>query len=230
MTEDEIINEIENGATTVIVSPVYQQSTSSVELVVSYNNEIERSYVESGVVQVLTAKDLSAQGLQFKCWSLMPDGGNKEYILIYSETCKVVVNSRLDIYAIYEETSEEVSKEPTIVHTDLYSTVSSGVSRIGFSFTRDVPEGYTLVETGVLFNNTGDLDETYLAQDLHIGSSYAKKAVATNPASQGIYTAQIAYRGYTICARGYMIVKDDSTGNQLTLYTPVVFGTSDMIS
>jgi hypothetical protein len=182
--------------------------------------------VTEGVIQVVTAKDLSARGLQFQCWANDQAGTS---VLGYSQSYKVkAIDEDMTVYAVYG--AEEVAAQPTIAVTNIYAIQSIGKERVGFSFTRDVPEGFTIVETGVLFNNKGEITADNAATALVLGGEYASKGVATNPAAEGVFAAQIVDNGNGVYARGYLIATDNSTGEQVVYYTDAIYETYSGLS
>jgi hypothetical protein len=227
MTADQIKAAINDGQHIVIVTPKYTHKTEEYTLTVVYGDNSTDTYtVTEGVIQVVTAKDLSAQGLQFQCWANDQAGTS---VLGYSQSYKVkAIAGNMTVYAVYGE--EEVAAEPVIAVTNIFAIQSTGKDRVGVAATRDVPEGFTIVETGILFNNLGQISESNAEDELVLGGEYASKGVATNPAAEGVYTGQIVDKGYGVYARGYLIATDNSTGEQVVYYTDVIYGTYSGLS
>jgi hypothetical protein len=70
MTANQIKAAINDGQHVVIVTPKYTHKTEEYTLTVVYgDNSTDMYTVTEGVIQVVTAKDLSARGLQFQCWA-----------------------------------------------------------------------------------------------------------------------------------------------------------------
>jgi hypothetical protein len=230
MTANQIKAAINDGQHVVIVTPKYTHKTEEYTLTVVYGDNSTDTYtVTEGVIQVVTAKDLSAQGLKFQYWA--SEDGNVETVLGYSQSYKVkAIAGNMTVYAVYG--TEEVAAQPTIAVTNIFAIQSNGKDRVGFSFTRDVPEGFTIVETGVLFDNLGKVSASNAEDELVLGGANVTKGVATNPAAEGVYTAQITDKneGNGVYARGYLIATDNSTGEQVAYYTDVFYGTYSDLS
>lgn len=110
-----------------------------------------------------------------------------------------------------------IAKEP-------YATVSGGKNRVVFAFERNVPESYTVVENGVLYNNNGDITKENAADQLVLNGENVKIGRNSSNANSGSYTAKISNTDDNeVYARGYMIVSD-ADGYQLIIYTEIIYG------
>ena len=96
--------------------------------------------------------------------------------------------------------------------------------KISFTVTRDIPEGYTLVEHGVLYNKDGTIanptEDTFV-----LGGTYVSKYTSTATKLSGIVTVNLNMTGAEntkVVARGYMIVKN-SEGNDEIYYSEIAY-------
>lgn len=114
-------------------------------------------------MQELTAKDYD--GMTFTYWA-----DNNDNILSYSPTFNVFVNGYLYVKAFYDY--EEVTAAPVVAMNQPRAFEDSGKCKIAFTMSYDVPEGYTLVEAGIIRSTSVSGDA------LTIGASGVKQHVS----------------------------------------------------
>ena len=106
--------------------------------------------------------------------------------------------------------------------TDISAMIDGNANKLAFTATRNVPEGYTLLEQGVLYgiNSTKD---NYV-----IGNTAVRQMISSDKKANGVYIAYInvgSQLDTRVYVRGYMIVENAATGNQEVIYTDVVDAT-----
>lgn len=93
-----------------------------------------------------------------------------------------------------------------------------------------MPENYTVVEQGILFGT-----DSGLAQEsaLVIDGLNVRKGQSSSTFNNGVYSISVSVgnnTGTTIYARGYMIIRNNQTGNIDTIYTSVEYGSYDSLT
>jgi hypothetical protein len=175
---------------------------------------------------VVTVKASVVEGKTFSHWALSSGEGS---VLSYSESYSFRAVSAISLYAVYTSDAQEITQLlPTIAMTDVHT---SG-TKIVYEATRDVPTGYTVVETGILYgtsaaylgNSQADANLRFTNDD---GSTTCKtkvyRSAATSTKNLGCYILAINVGTNTdraVYVRGYVIVKD-AAGNVQTFYSDV---------
>ena len=159
-------------------------------------NEESAQYSYNDKVTV-TAKDRSGEGLVFNCWK--KNGITVSYNAEYS----FYVSGDEEIEACYGESVSEKAGIVSIVARQIDDT------RMGFFTEYDIPESYTVIETGILMGAASGLDL----------DSAPIKAVAVNKFNKGQFTVRKASlkAGDVYYARGYVIYSDGE--KTYTLYS-----------
>ncbi len=165
-------------------------------------------------------------GKTFAYWEISENGAKVSTNASY--TFRVVSNTSLE--AVYVDDAEEIVAEPAIAVT---SVTTSG-TKICYEVTRDVPEDYTVVSTGVLYGTSTALFADSSTRDENLrftndeGSTDTKtkvyKGVSSCTTNQGYYSYSLNVGtavDRAIYLRGYVIVKD-SDGNLKTYYADIV--------
>ncbi|MDD3278827.1 MAG: InlB B-repeat-containing protein [Lachnospiraceae bacterium] len=234
MTVDQIKTSISAGEKHITVSPEYKVKEVKYTIT-QYNaqdginiSETPVTYEDlaPGSTKTLTAETI--EGKKFKCWSSDIKG---KTVLGTNESYFMQLSSNVTIYAIYVADSETVIKVPTIVMTNKYATTENGINKVSFVATRTVPEGYTLVEQGMLYSKEGSVtdptDKTFI-----VGGENIYKYTSSDTAANGVFTMNIKTPTVDtlIYARAYMIVKNNSTGNEEIIYSALDNGKFDMLS
>ena len=211
---DEQIKEAMTEQTHIVVKPVYTAKTDTKQFKVFVNGTEGLSKVVTiGSTISVTAPE-EAGGKTFAYWA--SDKAGKE-VLGYNNEYFTIVNANTEIYAIY--TDSAVTATPVIAMTNITAVVDSNKCKLAFVATRSVPEGYTLLEQGMLYGISANKGDYVLDNE-----SITKKT-SSNLSVNGVLTVYVGVknssRDKTIYARGYMIVKNETTGNQEVIYTDV---------
>lgn len=156
----------------------------------------------------------------FQYWVSVDDKGN-ESILSYSESYTFLVTQDITIKAVYGEA--EATVKPTIGITGQYEIKNGDdVVKVAFAATRDIPEGYTLVEHGMLYTRDNTDEATFVD-----GVEGVYKYTANKTQAQGTLTVNVLINGAAsqatenIKAKAYVIVKNTTTGEYETYYSDV---------
>ena len=113
--------------------------------------------------------------------------------------------------------SEEVTAAPTVAGVDVTAV---GDGSVRFLATRNVPEGYTLLESGYVYGKDFEDAEASLVLENANSTCYIYKNSNTAGDGQFALTFKIAAQTGVAYARAYIIV-NDSEGNSSTYYAGV---------
>lgn len=224
LTEDQIKAKITAGDKLITVTPVYEKNSYSFTVTVKYPTGTLADDTYSGAQGsglTVTAKDI--EGKVFTHWA--DESGN---ILSYEKSYFIQIASDVTLTANYAD--EAVSAQPVIAITSKYADVVDGKNKVSFVATRSVPENYTVVEQGILFGT-----DSGLAQEsaLVIDGLNVRKGQSSSTFNNGVYSISVSVgnnTGTTIYARGYMIIRNNQTGNIDTIYTSVEYGSYDSLT
>lgn len=220
-TVESIINAVKLGnSKRITVVPVYEitGNTYTVKIVYPDSSLEEYSGLAEGDIKTVSAKNID--GKEFSYWSTAEQNG---IILGYSSNYSVRMSQNITLYAIYD--AENVQAVPRIVMTNVFANITDNVQKLSFEATRDVPEGYTIVETGMLYTTQSELST---ADKMILNGNGIKQTVSKDiNSSQGIFIVNFNVTDHLddpIFARGYVVVLN-SEGNIETYYTDVFSGT-----
>lgn len=231
LTKEQIKEKINANEKHISVRPVYEALDKS------YNLKVYQVYAGSLIsenpdtditMNAGDSKNITASvidGKKFKCWSADQQGNT---ILGTQNTYFVQISADMTLYAIYVDADEEIAQVPTIAITNKLAFDDNGVSKISFVSTRSVPEGYTLIEHGMLYGTT-KLDEAVFVD----GTEGVKKFVSSTIGSAGVFTFNITVgskKDTVVYDRAYMLVKNNTTGNEEYYYSALESGTYNSLS
>ena len=231
MTPTEIREAIQNGETYIRVTPVYEEIIDYFEVQVVHDGGVRDIYLDIRGYQFYTVYAKEIEGKKFAYWSDAETGGN---ILGTDDSYAVYVNKNIVLYAIYVDAEEEVEINPTIVMTNAYTSVSNtGAKKVHFEATRNIPDGYTLQEHGALYGTNSAFGESDAEDVMIIGGSGVSKQVSTATGNAGIYVLNVSIGtkvDTVVYARGYMILKNNSTDKIITVYSNIISGSYNSLN
>jgi hypothetical protein len=179
--------------------------------------------VAAGEGKIVYAPEV--EGRVFLCWT-----DENDNILGYDDSYGMIVNKNIIVKAVYGEV--EIEKKPVIAMTNVFTSSLNGKNKLSFTATRDIPEGYTVIEHGILYRAWNE--ESAPSEDAFVfGETGMKKYVSADMTPSGVFTLNINITGkesVAIAARGYMIVKHDVTGQEEIYYTNISCESYDSIS
>ena len=221
LTQDEIHAKIKAGETYIKVTPVYEQDTSvSYTVTVYVDGIVDDTQSVTGILggSTKTVFAPSVEGKKFLYWT-----DENDTVLGYDTSYFMKINKNIKIYAVYGV--EAVEEKPVIVMTNVFTTNSNGKHKLSFTATRDIPEGYVLVEHGMLYNvlgmSTKPTKDTFI-----LGGTDVSKAVSNDVKTSGVLTVNMNMTGgedIQVAARGYMIVKNITTNQEEIYYTDLIY-------
>ena len=213
-TVDSILQLIKDGETRITLNPVYKESKKSYTVTVNYSgvtHDVDSYTIEEGKSQLITATEVA--DATFSYWSDAATGGN---VLSYNRDYRVYASKDMTLYAVYNQTGVTAAPVIRITNTDAWTNGSKNM--LSFEATRGIPSGYTLVEHGMLVSKT--------VETPNADQEGVIKLVSNDSASNGVYIANVSVgnRILKVYARGYMVVKDNATGEYQTIYSDSVIG------
>gem|GEM_PF-4973250 len=183
----------------------------------------EKITAEAGSVVTVSAGKV--ENKKFACWSTDADGVS---VLSNRENYSFQISSNVTLYAVYVDEQTEVEKLPHIAITNI---VKAADDKLTFVVTRDVPDGYTVVEHGVLYNKDGTA-ASYTDDSFRLGGQNVSKSAAASldPNNSSDYiepcgvlnaTVRASSASTKIVVRGYVVVRNNETGNEVTYYSDI---------
>lgn len=194
-------------------------------VLVRYDNAAKASKFTKLDNKIIKINPKTITGKVFSHWASDPEGKN---VLCTLDTYKFLVTEDTNLYCIYVDDESDVAKEvPTLAFTGHYGKVVDGVNKMYFEVTRNIPEGYTLKNHGVLYSNKLSLIGDDLEAGMKLNNTNIKKNKnrSTTLNSTDVLSLSVgAGVSGSIYARGYMQLVDESTGKTVTYYSDVVSG------
>lgn len=224
MTEAEIRAAMANNSGIIQVRARYTEPSIACKVTVIYPDGIGNEVVNAVVGKAVnvTAKDI--EGKTFSYWT--DNAGN---VLGYTKTLKLAPSGDMTVKAVYGENAEV---KPVISMTDIDASAGNGYWVISFTATRAVPEGYELVEQGILYSIDsrcdGEAGKDYLklTADGTVPEGVHKYS-GTDQALNGVtrFNGKVGTADTTLYGRGYMILKN-SAGEVLYVYADTILSGS----
>ena len=224
-TEEQIQEMIRNGVKHIAVKPVYEKSGNNITLTVVYSNQIhaEEEYIANeGTSVKVTAKDV--QGYEFSCWR-DADG----YLLSTSKSFYLLTTDGAVITAEFvPEAQEPFEQKPVIALSGVYGITTDGKNKIVFIVNRDVPQGYMVVEHGIIRSTDTMYGLEGATERMTLEGANIKKhqSIDNSLNSHYVLTLNVGASVNTVVyARGYLVVEDGS-GSRTTLYSDKIYAVS----
>ena len=224
MTEAEIRAAMANNSGIIQVRALYTEPSIACTVTVIYPDGIGNEVVNAVVGKAVnvTAKDI--EGKTFSYWT--DNAGN---VLGYTKTLKLAPSGDMTVKAVYGENAEV---KPVISMTDIDASAGNGYWVISFTATRAVPEGYELVEQGILYSIDsrcdGEAGKDYLklTADGTVPEGVHKYS-GTDQALNGVtrFNGKVGTADTTLYGRGYMILKN-SAGEVMYVYADTILSGS----
>lgn len=143
---------------------------------------------------------------KFLYWAQDPEGTK---ILSYSKSYKYGVTGNVDLYAIYrrfETETQHVQPVPVVTLEAGENSGSGEFLRHAFTLRFDIPSGYTIVDTGILYDN----DNTYSAsQEEKFRLDGGAKKASFGVLQDNSITARVLEKGSGVVVRGYVQVQSN---------------------
>ncbi len=207
----------------ITIKPSYTQDSTTYNVTVKYSG-ITRDDDNYNAIPIGTGYSVTAPEIEnynFECWKI------GESIVSYKTDYYWLVNSNITLTACYVSAETEVEAQPVITISNLYTVTAGTVHKVSCDVTRSIPDGYALVEHGVLYAKSGE----FTAETFIIGGAGVSKYKSDKTAMNGNVTLNVSVLSddSTVSLRGYMVLKNNKTGNIETLYTAYKCGTYDAL-
>lgn len=228
MSVEKIKMAIANGEKYIKVTPVYKASITKHKVTVNYvglNSETPEVYDNLAIGSTKTVTAKAIEGKKFSHWASDVGG---TLILATSESYTVAMSKDIELYAIYVDEEETIDKKPVMAITDTYTSVLGAKNKIAFCATRDVPEGYTVHEQGILFGK----DSSFTKDSMIVGGTNVGQYLSSSPVENKVVILNVNVgeaKDTVVYARGYLIVKNNATGNMETYYSDITSGSFNQV-
>ena len=202
---------------TITVKPKYKKNAEAYDVTVKYEGADKDDDVFSditiGTGYTVVAPEID--GKVFQCWRIGDDtvGYNRSYYF--------QVAGDITLTAVYGDA--EVAAVPTITMGQLGTVESGSTHKVTGIATRSVPDGYELVEHGILYaRDFGDPNEA----NFTYGAEGVGKYVSTDAVASGVVrlNVKVANDDVVVTLRGYMILREVATGNEVIYYSNIASG------
>ncbi len=211
----------------ITVKPDYTQDTSIPACTVSvvYSGVMRPDDVTSNITvgSAYTVVAPAIDNYQFQCWK---DASGT--ILGYQDSFFFQVAGDVTLTACYVSVGTPVEVKPVITLGRPYQTTEAteagDVNKVSCAATRDVPKGYSVVEQGMLYAvNFASPNE----DNFKIGAAGVKQYTGSSTSVSGVLflNIKVVDDSDAVTFRGYMILKNKSTGNLEYHYTDIVTST-----
>lgn len=187
-----------------VFTAAYTQSAEQYHVIVENGSGSGAYRYNDPVMAVASAPE---DGKKFSHWE------REGKTVSYDETYRFYVTGNMTITAIYTDAAAAVEIRPILVMST--PVILAEENKIAFFAERDLPEEYTLIETGILLGQDADL---------MLGAPNTTKTVSITGANQGQLTVRKAdvVPGEIWYGRAYMVYRDGGTVK--TVYSDVVSG------
>ena len=228
-SQEAILARVANGGVITVV-PKYVQDDTKYVVTVKYQlpdgTEIrtEDAFNDILVGTGYTVTAPAVDGYEFFCWR---DLGK---ILGYNESYYFLVASDSVVTAVYvPDGSVQIQAQPVITIGMPSAVTTTDAHKVSCTVTRSIPDGYELQEHGILYaKGVEGLNETTFVY----GTAGVSKYQSDKTSTSGVVKLNVKVSGATISSgdnmnvsfRGYMILKDNATGNVVTYYTDIKSG------
>ena len=104
----------------------------------------------------------------------------------------------------------------------------SGNNKLSFTAVRSLPEGYSIIEHGIIRSTDTSYGQADAVDEMVIGAANVKKIVSADMSANGSYSINITVGAKTdtvVYARGYLVVRNQD-GEQSTVYSGNILGYS----
>ena len=216
---------------TIIIKPSYTKDQTAFTVTVRYvngsNDSIGDGSVEYTGLVVGTNHTFNApviDGYQFSCWK-----NASGTILGYKTSYCMNVEYDTTLIACYVLEDVVVEVQPVITIGEMYTVTSGSVHKVSNSATRNIPTGYSLIEHGILYaRDIAGLTETTFVW----GTEGVGKYISNDTAMNGVVklNVKVATDNVMVSLRGYMVLRDNNTGNEAIYYTDISTGSYSSIN
>lgn len=220
MTEADIRAAMANNSGIIQVRALYTEPSIACKVTVVYPEGTDNQVVNAVVGKAIdvTAKDI--EGKTFSYWT--DNAGN---ILGYTKTLKLAPSGDMTVKAVYDQAAEA---KPVITMSEVSATTANESYVVTFMATRAVPNGYKVVNQGILWSRDAVCGEDGAAAYMQFDSNGklpdgVRAYIGNNLDLNGVtrYDIITKYNDRTFYGRGYMVLESDA-GKLLYIYTDTI--------
>ncbi len=221
----------------ITLKPKYEASNEKGTLKIQYYtenapiagvDEVTYANLPYGTGKSVTAPEISSY--KFSHWAKAdgtPLGYQKDYY--------VLINSAdVTIRACYVAEGEVTIAQPVITISELSAINDNGILKLRATVTRSIPDGYTLIEHGVLYARdfASPSEENFTYEASNTESSGVSRYISDTTSMSGAVTLNMKVAdGEVKCTqRGYMVLKNNTTGNYEYHYSELKTGSYNEIN
>ena len=219
-TPDSIHSRIGVEHPIITLTPSYERIQQPCSVTVSHVNGVTGQVMDSEVRSVIVGDTLSLhagtyEGLRFDRWE-NADGT----VLGYKESYYLQASGDVELHAVYLSDGTAAQVRPVIT-IGAPSAVSGTVHKVSCSATRSIPDGYTLVEHGILYaKDVSGLDGSSFVYGTDDVLRYVSNATAANGVVK--LNVKVDDDNTVVSFRGYMLLRNEATQDMSYYYTDVV--------
>ncbi len=216
---------IANGAEVITLRPLYERDVQKGSVTVKYvhgDTELESKTEEGipyGTLKTFKA-DPERDGLTFKYWA-EEDGT----VLGYDTTFlyKIAAPERT-LVAVYADADEQFEAVPKISITEMSPLDTYEQQKVSCVVTRSVPEGWELVEHGVVYGK--DVDASKLTDEAFVytdGSDGIKRFKSNDMTPTGNVRANLSVTSedVVVSCRGFMVLRKAGSSDLVFVYSDI---------
>ena len=212
----------------ITLRPHYTQDSGEYTLTINYISGTSsiRTATKVNDLAIGTGYKATAPAINHYDFSHWEDAAGNT--LGYDSDYLLLVSGDMTLNAVYVPAGTPVARTPIITIGELYQSEAGMVHKVSGQATRSVPEGYTLIEHGMLYAR----DVVGLTtSNFTYGNAAVDKYVSSDPSPSGVLTLNVSVDtdDVTVSLRGYMLVRNDSTGNSDYYYTEIREGSYNTI-
>ena len=199
----------------ITIRPSYIKDMTEYTVTVKYQgvSRADDLYEDLTLGTGLTVLAPEVSGKQFSCWK------RGDEILSYKPEYFIQVAGNDTLTACYVSESAQVTVQPVITLSEL-DIVTGDVHKVTGTATRSIPDGYILLEHGVLWAKdfAGPTADSFQYDKAGV-NKYISNTTSQNGTVK--LNVKVADDSTIVTLRGYMILRDSATGNEVTYYTEI---------
>lgn len=134
----------------------------------------------------------------------------------------------ITVYAVYvSDPKDKEETVPAIAMTNIYASVVDGANKVSFTATLSIPDGYTRLDSGILYGTsaavfTGEDAENNVV--LNSGNTKIKVCAIDGDKTNTLSVNVGSVTDRPVFARGYLRYRNEVTGETNVVYTKIVSG------
>jgi Listeria-Bacteroides repeat domain (List_Bact_rpt). len=199
-----------------IFRPLFKVKEETYSLTV--NGVVQATYAPLSSVTAQVAAEDIPEGKQFAYWK--DADGN---VVSYSNPYNFSITGNIALTAVYENSTEDLIKKPTLtLSVPTYESVSTGKHKMIWYAAMDLPEGYTLVESGIL-REVSTTPQTNEQMTFDSEGIYRRIIQVSASIPNQYYYSVTAADETGVYVRAYIVVRNKD-GNLETIFSDVQYG------